>query len=65
MKRTPDEELADAIASALIDAGLVRDVRRGVLAQKVAAGEITAEQWRRVIEEGLRAREEAGGEPRD
>ena len=65
MKRTPDEELADAIAAALIDAGLVREMRRGVLAQKVAAGEITAEQWRRVIEEGLRAREEAGGEPRD
>jgi hypothetical protein len=62
--RTPNERLAEIVAGALINAGLVSSARLEELKRKLAAGTAKAEDWSHWIESAQRSaqRKERGGD---
>ena len=53
MTHAPSERLAQTISDALVDDGLVRPARRAELAQRLAEGRITQQEWWAWIAEAL------------
>jgi hypothetical protein len=53
----PNIQLASAIADALVSAGLTSSSRKGSLANKLATGQISAEEWRTEIATQIRESE--------
>jgi hypothetical protein len=62
--RTPNERLAEIVAGALINAGLVSSARLEDLKRKLAAGTAKAEDWSHWIESAQRSsqRKERSGD---
>ncbi len=62
--RTPNERLAETVASALISAGLIQAARLEDLKRKLAAGTAKVEDWSQWIESAQRnsQRKERGGD---
>ncbi len=62
--RTPNERLAEIVADALINAGLIQSSRLEDLKRKLAAGAAKAEDWSHWIESAQRSsqRKERGGD---
>ena len=50
---SPASSLAQKIGTALTEAGLLRDERQADLAAKIAAGEISAADWKTEIDIGV------------
>jgi len=61
--RTPNERLAEVVADALVNAGLIQPARLEDLKRKLAAGTAKAEDWSHWIESAQRSaqRKERGG----
>jgi hypothetical protein len=62
--RTPNERLAEIVADALVNAGLVQSARLEDLKRKLAAGTAKAEDWSHWIESAQRSsqRKERGSD---
>jgi len=62
--RTPNEQLAEIVANALVNAGLISSARLEDLKRKLAAGTAKAEDWSHWIESAQRSsqRKERGGD---
>lgn len=62
--RTPNERLAEIVAGALINAGLIQSSRLEDLKRKLAAGAAKAEDWSHWIESAQRSsqRKERSGD---
>ncbi len=61
---TPNERLAEIVADALVNAGLIQSSRLEDLKRKLAAGTAKAEDWSHWIESAQRSsqRKERGGD---
>jgi L-asparaginase/Glu-tRNA(Gln) amidotransferase subunit D len=44
-KQTPTQQLAEEIATALVDAGLIEDKRREELLKKIVSGNVKPDDW--------------------
>ena len=60
--RTANEQLAEIVATALVEAGLVSSSRIEDLKRKLASGTASQEDWSHWIAEGGRQRKEPDGE---
>jgi len=45
VEKTPNQELAEQVRNALLDAGLILDSRKAEVLQKLTAGNAASEDW--------------------
>jgi len=60
--RTANEQLAEIVAAALVEAGLISRSRIEEIKRKLASGTASQEDWSHWIAEDGRQRKEPGGE---